>query len=336
MTMLTTLDREKTHVAQELKGASPLICCRFDPSGKYVFAGGEDFSIERWTLGSDQHATFRGHDSWVLAFAFLRGGEQFVSAGGDGRLVWWPVAGEKPAPIRQVEAHQGWVRAVAASPDGQFIASGGNDGRVKLWRAADGVLAREFPSLDSHVYSLAFHPSGEFLVSGDLKGGVQQWKIADGSLVRRFDAKPLHSYNGGQGVDFGGVRTLALSSDAKTLACGGLHKAENPLGAVHEPLVLTFNWESPQQELLRSHVAEGVKGVAWRVVWHPAGFLLGVSGGSSGGFLLFWTGDQDKEAQRFPLPSLARDLDLHPDGIQVATAHYDKVLRISRLEAKSA
>lgn len=321
------------HVAQELKHSSPLICCRFDPSGKYVFASAEDNTIQRWTLGSDPPIALAGSESWVNCLAFSKDGQTLVSGGCDGRLIWWPAVAAKPEPIRKVDAHRGWIRFVAVSPNNEWIATAGNDRVVKLWQLSDGSLLRELAGHESHIYSVWFHPAGEFLLSGDLKGQVRQWKIADGSFVRAFDAKALHSFNGGQGVDFGGVRTIALNADANRLACGGLHKAENPLGAVHEPLVLEFDWES--QKLLQSHVAEGVKGVAWRVAYHADGFLFGVSGGSSGGFLLFWKPDQDKEFHKFQLPGLARDLDVHADGIQIATAHYDRVLRISRMVAKA-
>jgi hypothetical protein len=33
---------------------------------------------------------------------------------------------------------------------------------------------------------------------------------------------------------------------------------------------------------------------------------------------------------------LMRDMDLHPDGLQVATAHHDRHVRITRLAAKTA
>ena len=62
--------------------------------------------------------------------------------------------------------------------------------------------------------------------------------LATGAVVRKFDAGPLHTYEAGQAVHFGGVRTMGFNRDAKLLACGGLHKATNPLGAVHEPLVM--------------------------------------------------------------------------------------------------
>ncbi len=322
----------QTHVAFQWQHDSPLICCRFDPQGRYVFATAEDSTLQRWDLSNGAKVKVGSHESWINSVAFSADGQSLISAGCDGRIRWWSAGADHQMPARSIDAHLGWVRYVAVSPDGKVLASAGNDRAVRLWNVADGSFIRELLGHDSHVYSLVFHPSGEFVLSADLRGAVKQWKVSDGAAVRSFDAKALHSYNGGQQVDFGGVRTLAISTDGKYLACGGLHKAENPLGAVHEPLVLLFEWES--QKLIQSHAAEGVKGVAWRVVFHPGGFLIGVSGGSSGGFLLFWKPDQPKEFHRFQLPNLAREMDLHPDGIQVAAACFDRQLRISRLSPK--
>ena len=78
----------------------------------------------------------------------------------------------------------------------------------------------------------------------------------------------------------------------KHLACGGLHKASNPLGAVNEPLVVVFEWEA--QKKVHSHVSDGVRGVAWRTFYLQDGSLLGASGGSGGGFLIFWKPEEDK------------------------------------------
>ena len=145
--------------------------------------------------------------------------------------------------------------------------------------------------------------------------------------------KPLHTYEGGQQVDYGGVRTLAFSPDAKKLAAGGLYKATNPLGDVNEPIVLLFDWET--QKVDKQLITEGIPGGALsRLLWLGDGTLMGLTSGTTGGFLLFWKPDTEKAFFRFQLPNFARDMDLHPDGIQVAIAHHDKHLRIIRLAAK--
>src|SRR5262249_12788785 len=143
-----------------------------------------------------------------------------------------------PKPIRSIEAHKGWIRSLDVSPDGSLIATGGNDNQVRLWNAADGKKVCQFSGHDRHVYNVLFHPEGKYLLSGDLMGVLNQWEVATGKKVRKFDAKALHTYEGGQAVDYGGVRSMAISPDRKRLAAGGLYKATNPLGSVQEPLVL--------------------------------------------------------------------------------------------------
>ena len=51
--MAPELDVKKTHVALTYKHGSPLISCRFDLSGKFVFFGAQDFRVWRWEVGTD-------------------------------------------------------------------------------------------------------------------------------------------------------------------------------------------------------------------------------------------------------------------------------------------
>jgi WD40 repeat protein len=336
MTTPQGFDVKAANVVAQWAHDRPLNACRFDPAGRFVFCGSEDAVVERFNMADGARTVLSGgHETWVKAVAFSKDGAHVMSGGCDGKITWWETAAEAPKPIRTIEAHHGWIRSLDTSPDGTLLASGGNDNRVCLWNAADGSLVRELAGHQRHVYSVAFHPQGQFLLSGDLVGVVKQWDVASGKEVRTFDAKPLHTYEGGQQVDFGGVRGLAVSPDGKWLATGGLYKASNPLGAVHEPIVLLFNWES--QKVERQHIAEGITGgVVWRLRWLCDNSLMAVSGGSTGGFLLFWKPDADKDYHRMQLPNIARDMDLHADGIQVATAHHDRHVRITRLGPKPA
>ncbi len=191
----------------------------------------------------------------------------------------------------------------------------------------------ELPGHARPVYQVSYTADGKFLISADLMGLVIQWDVRTGKEARRLDAARLHLYEGGQGVDYGGVRDLSFSRDGAYLACAGLINASNPLGAVSTPAVLVFDWKTGAFKAL-SHPKEDIKGVSWGVRFHPEGFLISVVGGTSGGFLFFTRPDQESEFFKFALPTSARALDLHPDGIHLATAHHDGVVRISAMAAK--
>ena len=147
-------DPVQTHVVKSFANEASLIACRFDPAGRFVFVGMQHSKVVRWDLASGAKTDLEGgHDSWVRAIAFAKNGELLLTGGHDGRLIWWPTAAEKPAPIRTVEAHAGWIRAIDISPDGQLVASCGNDLKVKLWKVEDGSLVREMTGHERHIYN---------------------------------------------------------------------------------------------------------------------------------------------------------------------------------------
>lgn len=335
MRAVATAAPELVHVSKELPHKQPLIACRFDPKGRFVFGGAEDDTVQRWDLETGKQTALAAHESWVFGLAFHPSGDTLVTAGGDGQLIWWPTAAETPAPLRRIRAHQGWVRSVAVSPDGALVATAGNDRRVKVWSFADGSLVQDLPAHSKPVYRVAFDPSGKYLLSADLQGLVVQWDHRPGKEACRFDAGKLYAYNAGQGVDFGGVRDLAVSPDGKYLACGGLIEASNPLGAVCTPAVVLLDRESGKELRLQRPKAD-IKGVVWGLRFHPSGFLVAASGGTGGGHLFFWKTDQVNEFFAFKLPNTARDMDLHPDGLRLATAHFDGKLRICAMRAKES
>ena len=330
----TALDVAKTHVAKTHKHGSPLIACRFDPTGRYVFFAAQDYRVWRLELASDKKAELKGHESWVRGMAFDKDGQTLLTGGFDGRLIWWPAQQEKPVPQRQIVAHKGWVRAVAVSPDNQLVATVGNDLMVKLWRIGDGQLVREMSGHERHVYHVAFHPSGKHLVTGDLLGNLFHWEVETGKLVRKLAVAALHKYDKGFKADIGGFRDLRFSADGKWLACAGITNVTNAFAGVGNPLVELWDWSAGKQKIQFVSKAK-LRGVAWGVANHRDGFTVGAAGGGGGGHLLFWKPDKSEEFHHAKLPDTARDLDLSPDGLTLATAHYDGRLRISKMAAKA-
>jgi WD40 repeat protein len=330
----TKADPAATHLDKEWKYTRPLIACRYDPANRFVFAGTEDNSIQRWNLADGKAAGFTGHESWVRALAFDPKSTMLYSGGYEGRILFWPAAADQPAPARSIEAHQGWVRSLAVSPDGKLLASGGNDNKVRLWNTADGKLVREVGSHADHVYQVMFHPAGQYLVSCDLKGVIRQWDVAGGTQVRELSAATLHKFDNTFRAVLGGSRGMAFSPDGKLLAVSGITNVTNAFAGIGNPVVISFEWESGKQK--QQHVLkEPFNGVAWGVRFHPDGYWLAICGGQTGGHLLAWQPDQQHEFVKFKLPNMARDFDLHGDGIHFAVAHADGALRTYAMRKKA-
>lgn len=330
-----SIDPAQTRVVAEWKHASPLFSCRFDPSGRYVVAGAFDHVLVRWELATGAATSLVGHESWCRGLGYTPDGAWLLSGGYDGRLIWWPLAEATPTPPRVVEAHAGWIRQLDVSPDGARVATVGNDGRARLWHVASGELALDLPEHGTQVHHVRFLPDGERLITGDLKGQLRLFDLASGQEVRKYDASGLYTYFAGQGVDFGGVRSMAISPDGALVAAGGTTEATNPLGAIHKPLVVVFEIESGTQR--QAHKAkENFDGSVWGLRFHPNGMLVGVTGGGGGGNWLFWRIEDASEQFKIALPDLARDMDLHADGLRLASAHADGHLRISTLAPAGA
>lgn len=322
-----------TKMLSQWKYSSPLIGCRFDPSGRYVFAGAQDNAVARWELASGKLTKLLGHRSWVRGLAFTERDRLLFSADWAGRVLAWPLDAEKPEPKWSMEAHQGWVRALAVSPDGKLLASCGNDHLIKLWSLPEGKPVASLIGHECHVYNVAFHPEGRFLVSGDLRGVLKVWDLTTSQAVRELDAKILTKYDPTFRAEHGGVRSMAFDAEGKHLACAGITNVSNAFAGVGNPIILLFDWASGKQKLQMKPKA-AFQGTAWGVVFHPNGYLLGVGGGNGGAFWA-WKLDNPVAFHTLTLPNNARDLDLHPDRTRVAIPFFDGMLRLYDLRDRS-
>lgn len=329
---MTALDPAATREVQLLKHDRQLMGCRFDPSGKFLFAWGNDHGLHRFDLATGTKVSFADHDSWVYAVTFTDGGNVIWSAGGDGRLIAWPALEAEPKPIRVIEAHEGWVRSVVTSPDGELVASAGNDCLVKLWSAADGTAVATWPGHSRHVYKVIFHPSGKSLVSGDLLGVLKDWDLASGKPAREFDAKVLWKYDGGFQADIGGIRGISFAPDGARLACSGITEVTNAFAGVGKPLAVLIDW-STGKGVAELRPAADFQGVGRAILPYSDQDWIGLGGGGGGGRLWFWRGQETSASHTVNLPIVPRGMDLHPDRIRLAIAGHDGSARIYQLTA---
>jgi WD40 repeat protein len=320
----------RTRMALEMRHAAPLIGCRFDPSGRFLFASSQDNSIQRWELANQRKTALTGHRSWVRALAFLPG-NKLLSGDWTGKLNVWPGHADNPQPERTIDAHAGWVRAIAVSPDNRLIATCGNDRLVKIWSAADFSLLRTLSGHEWHVYNVAFHPACMHLVSTDLRGDTRVWSLDDGKQTRTLDCSILFRYDPTFRADHGGVRSMTFNRQGSLLACAGITNVTNAFAGVGNPAVVLFDWRlGHRAEILRPQAA--FQGTGWGVTFLPNGHVAAAAGGS-GGALFFWHPAQSASYHTLSLPNNARDLSLHPDGRRLAIPFFDGNVRIYDMAA---
>lgn len=318
------LEPTRTVLIQELRHGSPLIGCRFSPSGRFVVAGAQDNTLQRWELATDRRVALSGHRSWVRALVFR--GDRLFSGDYTGKIFVWNINDDSPTATHEINAHRGWVRALAVSPDGRLLASCGNDHLIRLWNAETLEPVRDLEGHDCHVYNVAFHPREPVIVSGDLRGSIKQWNLADGRQTRTMDCRVLYFNDPTFRAEHGGVRSMAFNADGSFLACAGITNVTNAFAGVGNPAVALFDWTTGNRaRVLRPAVS--FQGTAWGVDFHPSGFAVGAVGGS-GGMLYFWRTNQDQSFHAVTLPNNARDVHLHPDGRRVAVPFFDGVLRV--------
>ena len=321
-----------THLVKGFKHNSPVISCRFDPSGRYIFGGAEDYQIWRWEVATGKKLGMSEADAWVRSLAFADKGKIMISGGYDGRLLFWEPLADKPKPTRKIEAHKGWIRAIAVNNEQSMLATAGNDLVVRLWEISTGKLIRELKEHESHIYNLSFHPNGKHLVTGDLKANIFDWEVATGKKARSWVAKSLIKYDKGFKAFIGGFRGMTFNREGTRLACSGITNVTNAFAGVGNPCVVVYDWKTGKV-LIEHKPKQKVKGVAWGVAFHPQGdTICGIGGGSA--YLMFWKPKAKQQFHQVKLPSDVRDLHLHQDGVQVATAHHDKHVRIYKMDAK--
>ncbi len=300
------------------------------PETSHVFAAGSDFLVHDIDVAEDkpEDRSFSGHESYATSCVWQQG--QLISAGYDGRLIWWDVA--KGEAVRSVNAHDKWVRKIAGSPDGKYVASVSDDMVCRLWSVKDGAQVREFRGHESRtpnhfpsmLYAVAFSPDGKHLATADRVGKTVVWEVASGKQAAVIETPEMYTWDPRARIhSIGGVRSLAFSPDSKTLAIGGMGKVGNidHLGGVAR--VEVFDWKANKQQLEFSD--KGYKGLVECLKYSDDGKWLLAAGGDNSGFLQFIDTKSGKALKQEKAPMHVHDVALVEKTGQLALAGYNKI-----------
>jgi WD40 repeat protein len=171
-----------------LPNPAPVLGMSFDPTGRFVLAGGKDGFIHHWDVQSGREVgpplevPRPTPHTWVSVVEFSPDGRTLAAAATRAVVLWDPLtrrrAGE-PLPLA------GMLWGLAFLPDGKRLAAMSDEGTAVVWDLAGRrvVLGPLTHDRAGGYYTLAVSPDGRTLVTAGQDGRALRWDLSTGQPV---------------------------------------------------------------------------------------------------------------------------------------------------------
>jgi len=198
---LVLFDAQSGELLQRLEGHDPkagqvgtVMSVIFDLQGRWMFSGGDDRRIIRWSLSESgrakKEAVWRS-DSKVKALAITPDGQTLASGDADGVITLWQVdsAAEAGEPLGVLQGHTDAIASpngLAFSKDGGRLASASFDDTAMIW---DTQTRQKLITLNGHnnnVEAIAFSPDGKWVATASKDKQLILWESETGRALRLF------------------------------------------------------------------------------------------------------------------------------------------------------
>jgi WD40 repeat protein len=153
----------------------------FHPEERWLYSGGDDKLIIRWSLPDGEKLGEWQAPARVWALAISPDGKLLASGGTDNAVTLWST--ETGARLRTLEGHTGAIAdgdSLDFSPDGRILATAGYDGLVGLFDVETGE-GELFEAHEGRIADVEFDAGGKRLLSV----GIHDFKLRLWDLTKQ-------------------------------------------------------------------------------------------------------------------------------------------------------
>lgn len=168
-------------------------CTAWSPSGKYVAAGGGNYSsplrgeARVWDPETGKDVSrLVGHTQFIRAMRFFPDDTRIATAALDGTIRMWESATGKELAAFNARTP---LTGLDISPDGTLLVAAAVNGPVSVWDVSTKTSIGEVDTNGRSFQAVAFSPDGQRIAAGGIDGIVKIWNIAQRKVEYELPAE---------------------------------------------------------------------------------------------------------------------------------------------------
>lgn len=266
---------------KDIKVPSGVLSAAISPSGAHIAAACMN-GVYLVDVKSGDHERLYEHRSYVSSVVWMSD-DQLVTAGYDGRLVWFDL--DSKSVSRDQQLHDFWSWDIALSPDrtclasvtGQYLAGGykyepapETEPSLRVVSTNDGELRHSLSHVPS-VQAVAISPDNKHVAAGNLMGEVRLFDLVTGEIVSQWTTPDFTSWGIIKSHSYlGGIFSLEFTPDGSALLLAGMGPMRDPMAGNGRQLWQKWDWRAAAPRLIdQTHKDESGEGLMETLAVHP-------------------------------------------------------------------